>query len=173
MMDFENIQYLSTGTLAQQSAYQVLKNHQILEILNDFEPILVGTVPININIEGSDLDIICYCTDKAIFKQYLQTSFAYYSGFELREVMINQEECMVANFFVEGWEIEIFAQNIPTKQQFAYRHLLIEHQLLQEHGEAFRQKIMDLKQQGYKTEPAFAKVLGLVGNPYEALLALS
>ena len=48
--------------------------------------------------------------------------------------------------------------------------MLIEHRLLQERGEAFRRAIITLKQRGYKTEPAFAKALGLKGDPYLALL---
>ena len=42
--------------------------------------------------------------------------------------------------------------------------------LLQRHGAAFRQKIFQLKQSGFKTEPAFAQALNLDGDPYLALL---
>jgi len=48
--------------------------------------------------------------------------------------------------------------------------MLILHRLLQERGEAFRREIIALKQRAYKTEPAFAKALGLEGDPYLALL---
>jgi hypothetical protein len=50
--------------------------------------------------------------------------------------------------------------------------MIIEHRVLIEKGEKFRQEIIKLKRQGLKTEPAFAKLLGLDGNPYEALLKL-
>jgi len=50
--------------------------------------------------------------------------------------------------------------------------MLIEHKLLSTKGEKFRQDIIDLKNQGYKTEPAFAKLLGLGGDAYEELLKL-
>ncbi len=33
-------------------------------------------------------------------------------------------------------------------------------------SKAFRQEIIALKKQGYKTEPAFAMALGLKGDPY-------
>jgi len=45
-----------------------------------------------------------------------------------------------------------------------------EFQILEKEGEAFKHKIIALKKQGVKTEPAFAKVLDLVGDPYEAIL---
>jgi hypothetical protein len=45
--------------------------------------------------------------------------------------------------------------------------------LLRRGGETFRQEIIRLKQAGYKTEPAFALLLGLDDHdPYAALLAL-
>lgn len=84
--------------------------------------------------------------------------------------MIHDEESVVCNFKTDDFEIEIFGQNIPPKQQNAYRHMLIEHQILQEKGEGFRLKIIELKRTGYKTEPAFAELLNLKGNPYLALL---
>ncbi len=71
---------------------------------------------------------------------------------------------------MNDFEIEIFGQSIPTKQQFAYRHLIVEHHLLNKHGEEFRQQIIELKRQGHKTEPAFALALGLTGDPYTELL---
>jgi hypothetical protein len=71
---------------------------------------------------------------------------------------------------LDGFEIEIFGQSIPTRQQFAYRHLIVEHNLLNRHGEKFRQRIIELKRQGWKTEPAFASALGLTGDPYTELL---
>ena len=47
---------------------------------------------------------------------------------------------------------------------------MVEYNLLNKHGEKFRQQIIELKRQGYKTEPAFALVLGLTGDPYIELL---
>jgi len=48
--------------------------------------------------------------------------------------------------------------------------MVIEYQLLVKHGSVCREKIIELKKQGFKTEPAFAFLLGLKGNPYEELL---
>lgn len=73
---------------------------------------------------------------------------------------------------MDGFEVEIFGQTTPTRSQFAYRHMIIEYNLLNKYGEAFRQQIIELKQEGYKTEPAFAIALDLTGNPYLELLKL-
>jgi hypothetical protein len=47
--------------------------------------------------------------------------------------------------------------------------MIAEYKILQEEGEEFKQKIIELKKQGIKTEPAFGILLGLE-NPYEDLL---
>ena len=51
------------------------------------------------------------------------------------------------------------------------RHFRIEERLLALNPD-LRPKVLELKRQGMKTEPALAKVLGLPGDPYEAILRL-
>lgn len=170
-MNFLNIHYLKHGNQRQQSTYQTLIGHQIMEKLEAYAPILTGTIPINIDIESSDLDIICYWENKGNFIEALTTLFAAEKDFQLHESLIEKQETIVCNFKIDTFEIEVFGQNIPSESQNAYRHMLIEHQILQREGEDFRLKIIELKKNGYKTEPAFAKLLDLEGNPYHALLA--
>ncbi|WP_316804737.1 DUF4269 domain-containing protein [Pedobacter nototheniae] len=168
MINFLYITYLQSGTAKQAEAYHVLTEHGVLEKLSAYAPILVGTIPINIDIESSDLDIICYAKDEEEFKKDLNHYFSKEKGFSISENA--QLRAIKANFFIDGFELEIFGQNRPTQEQNAYRHLLIEYKLLLEKGDKFRQEVIDLKKQGYKTEPAFAKLLNMTGNPYEALL---
>jgi hypothetical protein len=170
-MHFLNIHYLKQGNQRQQSAYQTLVSHQIMEKLEAYNPILTGTIPINIDIESSDLDIICHWEDKGTFIETLTKLFATEKDFHLRECLIENQKTIVCNFKIDTFEIEVFGQNIPSEHQNAYRHMLIEYQILQSEGEDFRLKIIELKKNGYKTEPAFAKLLDLEGNPYHALLA--
>lgn len=169
-MDFQNITYLQNGNNRQQQAHSILSNNQILSKLDQFDPVLVGTVPINIDIENSDLDIICYFEDEKHFQNLIIDNFSNEKNFTISEQPNFETLTIVANFILEDFEIEIFGQNIPTKKQLAYRHLIIEHNLLGKHGEKFRQQIIRLKREGQKTEPAFALALGLTGNPYIALL---
>ncbi|SDC53985.1 DUF4269 domain-containing protein [Pedobacter soli] len=170
MINFLHISYLQSGNEKQQKAYQVLTEHQILEKLAAFTPVLAGTIPINIDIESSDLDIICYVQDKTVFAKTLTNLFQNEKGFKITENPRFQS--VKTNFFMAGFEFEIFGQAIPATQQNAFRHMLIEHQILLEKGEVFRQEIIRLKNKGIKTEPAFAQLLGLKGDPYEALLRL-
>ncbi len=166
-MNFIDITYLKSGNKKQRKAYSTLTENNILLKLTEFSPIVVGTIPINIDIETSDIDIICYFTNKEHFTSTLNASFEKEKGFHVYE---KEDGSIVANFNINEFEIEVFGQNIPSKQQFAYRHMLIEYQLLNEKGEEFRKQIINLKKQGYKTEPAFAMLLNIEGNPYTELL---
>jgi len=169
-MDFLNIDYLKTGTPRQMKAFEVLTKNNILSSISEFSPILVGTIPINIDIEDSDLDIICYWKNKQDFIENLKTNFGNENQFVLRETLIDQNETVIANFICDGFEIELFGQNVPTQEQNGYKHMVIEHKILKTKGEDFRLEIINLKKSGYKTEPAFGKLLGLTDNPYQQLL---
>lgn len=170
MIDFTNIDYLKSGNDRQQRAYRVLCDLGILKKLSVHKPILVGTIPIEIDLPDSDLDIICQCHHHAEFAALLQDLFGVEEGFVVKTNEWNDVESTVAHFVYQGFEIEVFGQNIPTKQQNAYRHMVIEHKLLLELGHEFRAKIKQLKAQGLKTEPAFAQQLGLKEDPYVELL---
>lgn len=74
-----------------------------------------------------------------------------------------------ANFLFNGFEIELFGQPQSTTRQYAYLHMVIEAQLMHQNP-GIKEKVISLKKQGYKTEPAFCKVLGLEGDPYRRLL---
>ncbi|MCC9063393.1 DUF4269 domain-containing protein [Flavobacterium piscisymbiosum] len=170
MIDFCTIEYLKKGNQKQIRAFEILTQNKILSNLAEFEPILVGTIPIDIDIENSDLDIICYWKNKTDFTAKLNLLFGKQTKFNIRETVIDNKESVIANFRIDDFEIEVFGQNIPTKNQNGYKHMIIEYQILQSKGENFRLEIIRLKQNGYKTEPAFAFLLGLKGDPYIELL---
>ncbi|WP_188620945.1 DUF4269 domain-containing protein [Flavobacterium suaedae] len=175
MNHFKTISYLKQGNKKQQEAYRILTKYGVWEKLTDFSPLLAGTIPIAIDIDNSDLDIICCFNDVAVFTATLKKEFSDYKGFTIREAedIDPNYKTVVCNFIFDDFEIEIFGQNRKSEEQNAYRHMLIEYQILEKEGEQFRQQIIALKKEGYKTEPAFAKLLELRGNPYYALLNYS
>lgn len=170
MVDFSTIEYLKNGNQKQILAYELLTRNNILHSIAEFDPILVGTIPINIDIENSDLDIICYWKNKTDFKTKIQSVFGNEKEFKIQETHIDNLETVLANFKIDPFEIEIFGQNIPTKNQNGYKHMIIENQILASKDENFRLEIIKLKQKGYKTEPAFGLLLGLKNDPYLELL---
>lgn len=168
MIDFLTIEYLKNGSDKQKRAYRLLAKYQIFEKLKEYSPILAGTIPIEIDIEGSDLDIICEVKDTIEFEKLLITLFSEFD-IKIEWITVNEKESIICNFKLEEFPIEIFGQNKPTMEQNAYLHMIAEYKILQEKGEDFRQKIIELKKKGIKTEPAFGMLLRLE-NPYEDLL---
>lgn len=171
-IDFTNIEYLREGNERQQRAYIELTNLLIFEQLRDYNPILVGTIPIDIDLPESDLDIICHCSNHLKFADTLKLLYSSKDSFRMKISTWNELKSTIATFQSGGFEIEIFGQDCPTENQNAYRHMIIEHKVLNMKNDKFKAEIIQLKQEGLKTEPAFAKLLGLNGNPYEELLKL-
>jgi Domain of unknown function (DUF4269) len=167
---FDSLDYLQQGPARQRAAYVTLTSHRVMEVLKAYDPILVGTVPIGIDLESSDLDVICCFADRQAFLEAVTAGFQHAAGFSIRTHMHQGTWSVIANFRLDDFDIEVFGQAIPTRRQLGYRHMLVEHRLLLQHGESFRQNILALKRQGLKTEPAFAVALGLEGDPYMALL---
>ncbi|GAB0155251.1 DUF4269 domain-containing protein [Chryseobacterium sp. Alg-005] len=175
MIDFTRIDYLKEGNEKQRRAYEVLKKYQVFEKLNGCSPILTGTIPLGIDIETSDLDIICEddleCENDFLEMVALSGLIPYDAEVKVENMVVNGKKTIVINFMLEEFPIEIFVQNTPTVEQNAYRHMIAEYRILKEKGEEFKRKIIELKKKGIKTEPAFGMLLNLE-NPYEDLLKM-
>jgi hypothetical protein len=168
--NWHNIAYLQHGSEPQQQAFCLLQRYGLLRHLRAYNPVLVGTFPLDLTLPDSDLDIICEVTDRGAFRHAL-ARFAAYPSYAER-LASTAEPALVASFELEGLAVELFGQALPTARQNGYRHLVVEARLLAVGGAALRQQVLALKTSGVKTEPAFAQLLGLPGDPYQALLAL-
>ena len=167
---FDNIAYLQKGTEKQRRAYHALTDLGILDKLHHYSPLLTGTIPLDIDTDSSDLDIICCWQVADKYIQIIRHHWEHLPDFQLRTCEINGLQTIVARFLAENFVIELFGQNRPSHQQEAYRHMVIEYKILQKMGPTFKEQIRELKKSGLKTEPAFAQLLGLKGDPYYALL---
>ena len=174
MFDFNTLHYLQHGNRRQQRAYTLLQALNLWGTLTDFRPVLAGTIPLDIDIAGSDLDVLCEvpATETQRFIELLKKHYSHRAGFRLTQPFINGEASIVCNFRYRGREIEVFGQAVPTARQNGFRHLLVEAAVLEAGGERWRRAVRRLKQQRLKTEPAFAQLLQLPGDPYAALLEL-
>lgn len=169
--DFKNIDYLQNGSQMQQLGWKILTDTNAVTKLKAFDAMLTGTLPLDLYLPTSDLDIICYAEDLTQFEKYITQAFGMYTSFESSVKNIRETPSVIGRFRQNDFLFEIFAQAVPVCNQYAYRHLRVEYFLLVQHGESLRQQVLQLKQTGLKTEPAFAKALNLTGDPYEALLA--
>ncbi|MBO3270097.1 DUF4269 domain-containing protein [Hymenobacter defluvii] len=174
MRDCTDFATLLTGDARQQQAYHTLQALGIMATLQAFDPVLAGTIPLSIATPASDLDVICavFPKQEQAFRALLHTHYADLPGFVLRETVGQGQPAIVCNFQYQAFAVEVFGQACPSRQQYAVRHMLVEQRVLEAGGEPWRAAVQQLKQQGIKTEPAFATLLQLPGNPYDALLAL-
>lgn len=168
-----DLSYLLRGTQRQQGAYRALQALDLFAVLRDYSPVLVGTIPLNIDVEQSDLDIICEVHDQLSFQYCVTRAFGRQPHFQVRSARRDNLPSVIASFTAEGFPIEIFGQPRLVMEQTAYRHMVVESRLLAIGGEAAQRKIRELKGTGLKTEPAFARLFHLQGDPYQQLLELA
>jgi hypothetical protein len=169
--DFFDLSYLATGSAVQQNGLKAITSLGILEMWKEYDPVVVGTLPLDLFTDQSDIDILCCYTNAEDFAEKL--------FFDLHRMpinfYINRKDLggvgsVLTTFEYDGFQFEIVGQEVPVTKQVAFRHMVAEWQILSQNDDAFKQKIFELKQGGLKTEPAFAEVMGLKGDPYEALL---
>ena len=169
-MNWKNPDYLKTGSASQQMYFEIIRRSRVFISLDKFSPVLVGTIPLNIDVPGSDIDIICYSGNFEEFINELKKCFSLFEQFTIRQKKLHEIPSVICRFMFSGKMIEIVGQNVPVEEQIAYSHMVNEHQILECFGEEFKKKIIELKLAGIKTEPAFALLLALEGDPYLALL---
>lgn len=169
---FKNTTYLKEGNKRQRELYRLLESYNILEQLEEFDPIVVGTIPIEIDIESSDVDIVLYAENSDTLITILKDRFSGWDAFQIISTE-GEKPVTVCNFILENTSFELYGTTIPTDQQPGYIHMVKECEILRREGSEFRQEVIELKRQGIKTEPAFCRLLGLTGeDPYQELLEL-
>lgn len=149
----------------------VIDRTGLLRPLAPFDPIIIGTPPLGIAIESSDIDIACSAPDLDVFSDASRHAFGQREAFSLTRIETRGDTAVVASFRALRWEIELFCQTRPTRAQWGVRHFRVEERLLALRPD-LRAKVLRLKRDAMKTEPAFACVLSLSGDPYRAMLRL-
>ena len=167
IINFRNIDYLKVGNEVQKNTYRLLRDYQIIDSLKGYDPVVVGTIPIHIDVAGSDVDIILYVHDFDVLEKMLRLNFSQYAHFRLQRVAIN---VIVCGFSIEEQLFEIYATDEEIENQNGYLHMLKEYEIIQLRGEEFAEQVRQLKRSGMKTEPAFCRLLGIEGDPYMDLL---
>ena len=133
--DFTSIEYLKTGNSLQQKTYRIITEYNILETLSKYNPIVVGTIPIDIHIESSDVDIILESNEINILAIHLERHFFQFKNYHLE---IKNENILICNFLIEDLPFEIYACSTKTIEQNGYRHMIIENEILNHFGNDFK-----------------------------------
>ena len=165
--------YLRRGNGRQRAAFAVLDELGIFDCLAAYHPVLVGTIPLAIDVTGSDLDIICEVYDFDRFAGSLASEYLEMPEFTMQVIREKYDPvAFESSFHHGGFIVEFFGEPLPISRQRGYRHMVVEARLLALGGAPLQSAIIALKRSGIKTEPAFAHHLGIHGDPYLALLAL-
>jgi hypothetical protein len=165
-----DIAYLREGDPLQQAVYEAIHGSGIMEKLAAYTPVPAGSYPIGVYLPGSDIDIICCFNDRDMFYHELALYIQAFNKHSMTIKTIREMPGVIGRFEYGGFEFEVFGQALNVERQYAFRHMLVEHRLLQERGDGFRREVIALKRKGLSTEEAFASLLGIEGDPYEGLL---
>jgi hypothetical protein len=169
MIDFHDPCYLAEGNRRQREVCHILSELHILEVLRRHRPVVAGTIPIDVDVENSDIDILCEYTSSGEFEQILRQYFSRQKDFRFKRTRSRGEESLVASFDYKGYKIEIFGQIRAPEEQDGFVHMIVEYRILRLCSSRFREEVRRLKREGLGTEPAFARLLGINTDPYETL----
>ena len=178
--DLGSIEYLAEGSLRQKRAYLALRELDLFTSLAQWTgdemqlgigSALAGSIPLDLAVSDSDLDIVTFSNDLKQTATLFREKFSEMQNFSSSRGIVLGTATLVTSFDFGGESLEIFTQNVPLPLQNALVHMLVEERLLLLGGSAFREKVLSLREQGFKTEPAFGEVLGLE-EPYRELLQL-
>jgi hypothetical protein len=138
-----------------------------------FDPRWVGSIPLDIHGPDADVDIACTAGEFLdAFKDHLEAELAEF-GAVVTENTHAGEPSIIARLELDGLPVEIFGRARPVETHESYVHWLAEDRILRLAEDRLRTDIRSLKLSGLKTEPAFAKALGLGGDPYVEVLKLA
>lgn len=152
---------------------EALKRTNIIDVLGKFDPHVAGTPPLGLDVPTSDIDVLCYAPDPDAFTQAVWEAYATCDAFSIRQ-WTGRENPIIATFAAADWTFELFGHVLPVSEQHGWKHFHVQHRLLTIGGNPFRAAVMELRDDGMKTEPAFASALGLKeNNPYQALLEMA
>jgi hypothetical protein len=148
-----------------------LRTSRVLEVLQRFDPTVVGTLPLNLAVATSDIDVVCEARDPNAFADTVWDAYHQFERFQLYRWR-EERRPVIARFKLGDWPFELFADPRPVAQQRAWRHFEVERRLLSLDDGLLRATVARLRADGLKTEPAFARALKLPGDPYDAVLEL-
>lgn len=155
--------------------FSALTETALLLKLKNHNPLVVGTFPLGIETDTSDIDICLTYDNESDLLNLLTKEFSHFDDFNISECCLFSGKALQTNFkhAETSLKFELIAQNTPSEKQVAYQHFQIEEKILKYSGRAFRELLIAERANGLKTEPAFAKVLSLSGDPYAELLKLN
>ncbi|WP_323890457.1 DUF4269 domain-containing protein [Aeromonas veronii] len=180
--NWRRLDYLAHGNPRQRSAHALLTAGVWDELAAQCADLaLVSTLAIGLDRPGSDLDILCQHTDPAEFaatfaEQGWQASAKGDNVWLLERIFACLDQSCAdtgSDKSEASWPLELYVTPAPIETLNGWRHLTMMAALLERFGDAFYRDVLRLRlEEGLKGEAAMCRLLGLAGDPYEALLTL-
>ncbi|BEE04303.1 DUF4269 domain-containing protein [Aeromonas veronii] len=178
--NWRRLDYLAHGNPRQRSAHALLTAGVWDELAAQCADLaLVSTLAIGLDRPGSDLDILCQHPDPAAFaatfaEQGWQASAKGDNVWLLERTLSCLDlHCADCDQSEASWPLELYVTPAPIETLNGWRHLTLMAALLERFGDAFYRDVLRLRlEEGLKGEAAMCRLLGLAGDPYEALLTL-
>ncbi|MFQ1971676.1 DUF4269 domain-containing protein [Aeromonas veronii] len=178
--NWRSLDYLAHGNPRQRSAHALLTAGVWDELATQCADLaLVSTLAIGLDRPGSDLDILCQHPDPAAFAATLEAQgwLASAKGDNIwlleRTFSCLDQHCADCDQSEASWPLELYVTPAPIETLNGWRHLTLMAALLERFGDAFYRDVLRLRlEEGLKGEAAMCRLLGLAGDPYEALLTL-
>lgn len=177
--NWRRLDYLAHGNPRQRSAHALLTAGVWDELAMQCSDLaLVSTLAIGLDRPGSDLDILCQHADPAAFaatfaEQGWQASDKGGNIWLLERTFSRDQHNAYCDQSEASWPLELYVTAAPIETLNGWRHLTLMAALLQRFGDAFYREVLRLRlEEGLKGEAAMCRLLGLAGDPYEALLTL-
>ncbi|MEL8056173.1 MAG: DUF4269 domain-containing protein [Pseudomonadota bacterium] len=158
---------------SQAGIYALLSAYDVLEKLEPFDAVWVGSTALDVHTSASDVDICCSAKgDLDSFAAALKSLFGKQPKFQIERRSYRGQPSCFAAFDLSGQSIEVWGREHPVEEHEFYRFFKVEERLLRFGGDDLRSAIRELKEDGLSTEQAFSEALELDGDPEEALLSL-
>ncbi|MFM5410786.1 DUF4269 domain-containing protein [Aeromonas veronii] len=180
--NWRRLDYLAHGNPRQRSAHALLTAGVWDELAAQCADMaLVSTLAIGLDRPGSDLDILCQHPNPAEFAATLEAQGWQASARGDNVWLLERTfSCLDQHFANSGsdkseanWPLELYVTPAPIETLNGWRHLTLMAALLERFGDAFYREVLRLRlEEGLKGEAAMCRLLGLAGDPYEALLTL-
>ncbi len=151
----------------------ILEDAGVFAATASFDGRFIGSIPLDLHGEGADADIVCSADHLEGFVAAMITAFGERPDFRSLIAPYLGRPSSIVRFTLPGLPVEIFARPEPVEAHESFRHHRAATRLLALGGEALRDQVRGLKAMGIKTEPAFARALGLEGDAALAMLDLA
>ncbi len=166
-------EYQKSPTDVQKRALEGLSKLNLFHDLKEFKPVFAGTIPLDIDIQSSDINIICEVTEFIRYQTRLRECFERQKNFIITETYNAVARNSTCRFDAHTFRVEIHGEKKTIQKQNLFQYLIAEAKLLEIGGDAARAEIRRIKRNGHKTEPAFAEYFKIKGNAFDELVKLS